>query len=125
MKTIMDLDIGVAAATSWVEVQTPDAGLNSSKRYLLSDILALAGAGDLAAVLVAGNDAAGIGITELAGIDNIVNDFVMTAPVISLASSDSNMYGFIDVNSQIVEFGNQTNYLRITEFDIEVGAPIL
>jgi len=79
-KTIMELDPGSVDITSWFEIQTPDAGLLSSKRYLLSDLLDLAGAGDLDDVLVAGNDAAGIGITELRSIINAVNDFDLTAP---------------------------------------------
>lgn len=153
-KTIMDLDIGTAQATSWIEAQTPDAGLLSTKRYLISDILALAGAGDLDAVLVAGNDAAGIGITELAGIDNIVNDFELITPqgvdfyfgtspggVFGLdaaadqmlftsdqwfsTSSDGNMTIGFDVDVDYIELTNQSNFLRITDFDIEVGAPIL
>jgi len=154
-KTIMDLDIGAAQATSWIEAQTPDAGLLSSKRYLISDILALAGAGDLDAVLVAGNDAAGIGITELASIDNLVNDFDLlvdngnvifnfgnapsgvfgldafadqmqfTADQFYAVSSDGNMAIDFDIDNGYVEFQNQSNYLRVTDFDIEVGAPIL
>lgn len=186
---ILDLDQGAAVATSWIEIQQDGGGLGSSLRYQLSDILALAGDGDLDAVLVAGNDAAGIGITELAGIDNIINDFVISthsaenilafqmvgitiasdffgaqivmnegveiiAPnnvdfffgtslggILGLdavadqmnfvsdqfytTSSDSNMVILMDIDTQYIELTNQSNYLRVTGFDIEVGSPIL
>jgi len=155
MKTIKDLDAAAAILSSWVEVQEDSGGLGSTKRNQLSDILALAGAGDLDAVLVAGNDAAGIGITELANIDNLTNDFDLLVShgnvifnfgntpggVIGLdayademnftsdqwvsQSSDGNMYISMDIINQFIEFGNISNYLRITDFDIEIGQPIL
>lgn len=156
MKTIKDLDAAAAILSSWVEVQEDSGGLGSTKRNQLSDILALAGAGDLDAVLVAGNDAAGIGITELASIDNLTNDFdllvdngnvifnfgnapsgifgldasademqFLTSNFINIGNSDLTIYGTIDNVNGIIEFGNGSSYLRITDFDIEVGAPIL
>jgi len=152
---IKDLDPAAAILTSWVEVQEDSGGLGSTKRNQLSDILALAGAGDLDAVLVAGNDAAGIGITELANIDNLTNDFDLlvshgnvifnfgnapsgvfgldafadqmqfTADQWVVASSDANMYITVDIDAGSIELANQSNYLRVTEFDIEVGTEIL
>lgn len=154
-KRIKDLDQAAPILSSWVEVQEDSGGLGSTKRNQLSDILALAGASDLDAVLVAGNDAAGIGITELASIDNLTNDFDLlvdngnvifhfgNAPsgVFGLdafadqmqfnanqfyaVSSDGFMSFDFDVDTGIAEIQNKTNYLRVTDFDIEVGAPIL
>lgn len=153
-KQILDIATGSAILTDWIESQADGGGFGSSKKYQLSEALALAGASDLDAVLVAGNDAAGIGITELSGIDNIVNDFELITPqgvdfyfgsspagVFGLdaaadqmlftsdqwvaQSSDGNMFISMDIDVDYIELTNQSNFLRITDFDIEVGSPIL
>lgn len=143
--------------TANIEAQRATGGPNSSIRYSFQDLIDYINSVvvlDLDAVLVAGNDAAGIGITELASIDNLVNDFELTAPqgvdfyfgsspggIFGLdafadqmqftadqwyvSSSDASMFIFMDIDFGYVEMNNQTNFLRVTEFDIEVGSPIL
>lgn len=59
------------------------------------------------------------------GLDASADQIFFTANQWAAQSSDGNMYGLIDIDTQLIEFGNQSNYLRITDFDIEVGSPIL
>lgn len=109
----------------------------------------------LDSVLTVNNEANGLDMVEMSGINNSIYDFELQVSdgnvdfyfgnspggVFGLEafadqmffnadqwyalSSDSNMYILMDIDLQYVELGNQSNYLRVTEFDIEVGSPIL
>jgi len=120
----------------------------------LDTFLSLFSGGNIENILTNGNNANGLGIEELLEIRNVTNDFELIAPngvdfyfgtspggILGLdavadqifftanqwaaLSSDSNMYLSMDIDTQLIELSNQFNYLRITDFDIEVGAPIL
>lgn len=106
-------------------------------------------------VLAEDNEANGASIVELAAINNSINDFDLlvsngnvvfnfgnapsgvfgldayadqiqfTADQWFAVSSDNNMLMFMDIDLGYMEFQNQSNFLRITDFDIELGAPLL
>lgn len=109
----------------------------------------------LDSVLTVNNEANGLDMVEMSGINNSIYDFELqvsdgnvdfyfgnspggifgldafadqmnfVADQWFASSSDSNMVIFFDIDLQYLELTNQTNFIRITDFDIEVGAPIL